>query len=148
MQAMLARKDFEIETSRAERERQQEQRCLAQAVEAIRNLGSCFESLRADVALLTTDNECLTAELQKQHDEMFLVYELKFSLDVANSISEQLAAVGEQASEACLLQQKMLVRTPCVGCNEHKAFYTANRWVWLSQCKPIKSAAWTPLEMA
>jgi len=103
-QAMLARKDFEIETSRAERERQQEQRCLAQAVEAIRNLGSCFESLRADVALLTTDNECLTAELQKQHDEMFLVYELKFSLDVANSISEQLAAVGEQVGVAFAMQ--------------------------------------------
>ena len=70
---------------------------LKASFDAIKALSECFDEMREDVAKLTSDNECLTVEMQHQREALGSLYELKFTLNVADALTEQISTLGEQA---------------------------------------------------
>ena len=64
-QEMLAKKDEEERAVLLAEAKQTDAAQLKEAMALLAELGRCFEIMRADVARLTADNECLVVEVRQ-----------------------------------------------------------------------------------
>ena len=103
-QEKLARREDEQAAARAEQKSKEDSRNLAATIKAVDVMADAFEKLRADVALLTGDNEAFGVEMTAQREALDSLFELKSTTGVASATSEALGIAQAEAFELMALQ--------------------------------------------
>ena len=75
------------------------------AQEAIVSVGAAFDEMRADVAMLQTENECLMAEMSQQAELVTSVFELRFTARGAAQAADQLVELQREIVGLLSLQE-------------------------------------------